>query len=61
MQIAALCPLIERLNIFQSMVEAITTEVDFIFRDRIEHEGVVGIRRMTKGKDFMGVLRHLEL
>jgi len=50
MQLAALRPLIQRLNIFQSMVEVITTEIDFILRDRIEHEGVIRIRRMTKGK-----------
>ena len=61
MQLAALCPLIQRLNIFQSMVEVITTEIDFIFRDRIEHERVIRIRRMTKGEDFTCVLRHLEL
>jgi hypothetical protein len=50
MQLAAPRPLIQRLNIFQPMVELITTEIDFVFRDSIEHERVIRIRRMTKGK-----------
>ena len=43
MQLAAPRPLIQRLNIFQGMVEPITTEVDFILRHRIEHERVIRI------------------
>ena len=34
---------IQRLNIFQSMFETVTTEIDFVLRDRIEHEGVIRI------------------
>src|SRR5437867_3247 len=43
MQLAALRPLIERLNVCQAMVEPITPQIDLILRHRIEHERVIGI------------------
>ena len=52
MQLAALRPLIERLNVCQAMVEPITPQIDLILRHRIEHERVIGIGGMTQGKDF---------
>jgi hypothetical protein len=52
MQLAALRPLIERLNVCQSMVEPITPQIDLILRHRIEHERVIGIGGMTQRKDF---------
>ena len=60
MQLAALRPLIQRLNIFQAMVEPITTEIDFILRHRIEHERVIRVGGMTQGKSFNALLCHLE-
>src|SRR6266496_6305888 len=59
MQLAAPRPLIERLNIFQAMIEAVTTEVDFILRHRIEHERVIRVGGMTQGKDFSALHFHL--
>ena len=43
MQLAPERAFIQRLNIFQSMFETVTTEIDFVLRDRIEHEGVIRI------------------
>ena len=48
MQLAAPRPFVQRLNIFQSMFESITTEIDFVFRDRIKHKRVVWIGRMAQ-------------
>ena len=47
MQLTALRPLIQRLNIFQPMLKPITAQIDFVFRDRIEHERIVRIGRMA--------------
>src|SRR5438552_15531321 len=58
MQLAAPRPLIQRLNIFQSMVEPITTEIDFVLRHRIEHERVIRVGGMTQGKDFSALPFH---
>src|SRR5437870_9093004 len=58
MQLAAPRPLIQRLNIFQPMVEPITTEVDFILRHRIEHERVIRVGGMTESKDFSALPFH---
>src|ERR1700686_1733158 len=52
MQLAAKCSLVQRLNVFQSMLEAIAAQIDLIFRDRIKHESVVRIRRMSESEDF---------
>ena|SRR5437762_3605659 len=59
MQLAAPGSLVQRLNIFHLMLEPITTEIDFVFRDRIEHERVIRVRRMTQRKDFCALLLHL--
>src|SRR5437773_3943890 len=59
MQLAAPRPLIERLNIFQAMIEAVTAEIDFVLRHRIEHERVIRVGGMTKGKDFSALHFHL--
>ena len=47
MQLAALRPLIQRLNVFQLMFKPITAQIDFVFRDRIEHKRIVRIGRMA--------------
>ena len=44
MKLAPQCALVQRLNIFQSVFESITTEIDLIFGHRIEHERVIRIR-----------------
>ena len=59
MQLAAPRPLIERLNIFQAMIEAVTAEIDFVLRHRIEHERVIRVGGMAKGKDFSALHFHL--
>ncbi len=53
-------PLIQRLNIFQPMFEPISAQIDFILRHRVEHERIIRIGRMAQGKDFSGILCHLE-
>ena len=50
MQLAALRPLIERLNVCQAMVEPITPQIDLILRHRIEHERVIGIGGIYPGQ-----------
>ena len=42
-QFAAPRPLVQRLNIFQAIVEAVTAEIDFILRHCIKHERVIRI------------------
>ena len=60
MQLAALRPLIQRLNVFQPMFKPITAQIDLVLRDRVEHERIVRIGRMAKRKGFSGILCHLE-
>src|SRR5215831_2736891 len=57
MQFAAPRSLIQRLNIFQPMVETITAKIDFVFGHRVEHEGIVRIGRVTQRKEFSVLLR----
>ena len=38
MQLAALRPLIQCLNVLQPMFKPITAQIDFVLRDRVEHE-----------------------
>ena len=57
MQLTAPRALIQRLNIFQPMVETITAKIDFVFGHCVEHEGIVGIRRVTQRKEFSVLLR----
>ena len=60
MQLAALRPLIQRLNVFQPMFKPVTAQIDFVLRDRVEHEGIVRIGRMAKRKGCSGTLFHFE-
>jgi hypothetical protein len=50
---------VQRLNIFQSMFEPISAQIDLILRHRVKHERVIRIRGMTQGKDFSVLLVHL--
>src|SRR6266487_3528794 len=59
MQLAAPRSLVQRLNVFQAMVEPITAEIDFVLRHRIEHERIIRIGRMTQGKALSDVPFHL--
>src|ERR1700730_5585028 len=34
------------------MLELVAAQIDFVFRDRVEHERVVRVRRMSQGEDF---------
>jgi hypothetical protein len=38
-QLAALRPLIQRLNVFQPMFKPVTAQIDFVLRDRVERNG----------------------
>jgi hypothetical protein len=58
-QFASNRPLVQRLNIFQSMLEPIPAQIDLILRHRIKHKGVIRIGRMTQGKVFSAVRCHL--
>jgi hypothetical protein len=59
-QLSTSSSLIQRLNIFQPVFKPVTAQIDFILRDCVEHECVVRIGRMSKRKDFSGILRHAE-
>ena len=56
-QLAAQRALIQRLNVFQPMLEAVAAQIDFVFRHRVEHERVVWIGRMTEGENGR-IVRH---
>src|SRR6266566_2633528 len=43
-QLAPKRAFIQRLNIFQSVLESITAKIDLVFSDRIKHEGIIWIR-----------------
>ena len=60
MQLAALRPLIQRLNVLQPIFKPITVQIDFALRDRVEHERIVRVGRMPKCKGFSGILCHSE-
>ena len=60
MQLPAPSLSVQCLDIYQSMVEAIAMEIDFVFCDRVEHERIVRIRRMTELKHVAVILCHLE-
>jgi hypothetical protein len=51
---------VQRLNIFQLMLEPVSAQVDLILRHRVKHERVIRIRGMTQGKDFSVLLLHLQ-
>ena len=51
-QLAAKRSLVQRLNIFEPMLEAITAQVDLVFRHRVKHEGVIRVGRMAQGENF---------
>jgi hypothetical protein len=42
-QFASKRPLVQRLNVFQSMLEPIPAQINLIFRHRIKHERVIWI------------------
>src|SRR6266481_7276077 len=58
-QFASNCAFVQRLNILQSMLEPISTQVDLILRHRVKHERVIRIRGVTQGKNFSLLLLHL--
>ncbi len=63
-QLAPKRPFVQRLNVFQSMLEPISAQVDLILRHRVKHERVIRVRGVTQGKDFGAVVRlffHLDL
>ena len=50
MEFPAKRALVERLDILQDVLEAVSEQVDLALRHGIEHEGVVGIRGMAEQK-----------
>jgi len=57
MELAPERALVQSLNILQSMLKSIAAEIDFVFRDRVEHERVVWIGRMTQ-TEYSVLSRH---
>ena len=51
-QFAAKRALIQRLNVFEPMLEAIAAQIDLVFRHRVKHEGVIRIGRMAEGENI---------
>ncbi len=60
-QLASKRALVQCLNVFQSMLEPVPAQVDFILGHRIKHERVIRIWGMTQGKDVGVIVRHLFL
>jgi hypothetical protein len=58
-QLAAPRSLIQRLNVFQPMLEPIPAQIDLILCHRIKHECVIRIRGVTQRKDFGVPLFHV--
>jgi hypothetical protein len=50
---------VQRLNIFKSMLESISAQIDLVLRHRVKHERVIRIWGMPQGKDFSPLLFHL--
>jgi len=57
MQFALERSLVQRLNIFQPMLEPITAEIDFVFCDREKHKSIIWIWRMPQ-RENASVRRH---
>ena len=56
MLIAEMCnspraALVQRLDILQDVLEAPATRGDFMFCQRVEHEGVIGIRAVPERQE----------
>jgi hypothetical protein len=51
MKFAPRGPFVERLDVLEPMLEAVSTQVDLVFRHRVKHECIVGVRRMSERKD----------
>src|SRR5262249_17195718 len=60
MQLAVLRPFIQGLDVFQAMFKSITSQIDFVLRDGVEHESIIRVGRMAQRKGFSGILCHLE-
>jgi len=54
-QLAARRELVQSLNVFEPVLKMITAQINFIFRDRVEHECVIRVRRMSERKYFGSV------
>jgi len=51
MQFALKTTLVQLLDFLDYMFEAITAQIDLVFRHRVKHERVIRIGRMTEGED----------
>jgi hypothetical protein len=58
-QVASNRAFVQRLNIFQLMLEPISAQIDLILRHRVKHERVIRIWGMTQRKSLGRVLCHL--
>src|SRR5205807_8635345 len=58
-QFAAQRAFVQCLDVFEPMFEAITAQIDFVFRHRVKHEGVVRVGGMSQGEDFVRHARTL--
>jgi hypothetical protein len=57
-QLASKRALVQRLNVFQSMLETVPAQVDFILGHRVKHERVIRVGGMTQGEKFSVVSDH---
>ena len=51
MKLATRGPFVERLNVLEPVFEAVTAQVDLVFRHRVKHECIVGVGRMPERED----------
>jgi hypothetical protein len=42
---------VQRLDILEPMLEPVTAEIDFVFRHRVKHEGVIGVGGMAESEN----------
>src|SRR5947209_8317952 len=53
-QLASHCPFVQGLNVFQAVFETVSAQVYLVLRNRVKHEGVVRIGRVSQRENFRG-------
>ena len=43
---------IEGLNVLEPVFKTVSAQINFVFRDRVKHERVIGIGRMAESKNI---------
>ena len=57
-QLSPFGPLVERFDVLEDVLKLVAVGVDFVRRERVEHERVVRVGRMTQGENFGDVRWH---